>query len=117
MEDKDRLKETYDQLVAYLKDRFELFKIQLAERSAREFSALFAKVVVGLMLLASILFLSGGLAIYLGKLWGRLELGFAVVGGIYFLLFLILALLRRSLLQRPVMSSMIRRFFKEGDDE
>ncbi len=117
MEDKDRFKETYDHLVAYIKERFELLRLEFADRSARETSGLASKLVLISIFAVAVLFLSITLAIYLGKLWGRMELGFAVVGGAYIFLFLILALLRKPLLQKPILNSMIKRFFKGGDDE
>lgn len=117
MEDKDRLKETYDHLVAYLKERFELLRLEFAERSARETSAIVSKLILALFLALGLLFLSITLAFYLGSLWNSYGTGFAVVGGGYILIFLILALLRRSLIQKPIMNGIIKSFFKKGEDE
>lgn len=117
MEDKDRFKETYEQLIAYIKDRFDLMRLQIAERSVRELAAFLSKAILGLVLAASLVFLSIALSLYLGSLWGRYELGFAIVGAGYFFLFLLLALFRRPILQRPFMNKLIQRIFKEDDDE
>ncbi len=117
MEDKDRLKETYDHLLAYLKERFELLRLQFADRGAREVSTIVSKVLLLTVILLALFFLSTALAIYLGKLLGNMAYGFAVVGAGYLFLFLILALLRRPLIERPITNGVIKRFFKGSDDE
>ncbi|MFB6257820.1 MAG: phage holin family protein [Flavobacteriales bacterium] len=117
MEDKDRFKETYDHLLAYIKERFELLRLQLADRSARGISSVFSKLVLVILLLSGLLFLSVTLSIYLGHLWGAMEWGFAAVGSGYIFLFLFFALLRRPLLQRPLMNGVIKTILKKGDDE
>lgn len=117
MEDKDRFKETYDQLLAYLKERFELLRLDLAERAAREASSLASKLILAVLLFIGVLFLSITLALYLGEIWDSYGLGFGTVGGGFIFLFLIVALLRRSLIQRPLMNGIIRTIFKGGSDE
>jgi hypothetical protein len=117
MEDKDRLKETYDQLLAYIKERFELLRLDIAERSAREASGLASKLVLAVLLVIGIFFLSITLALYLGQMWGSYGHGFAAVGGGFIFLFLIVALLRRSLIQRPLMNGILKNIFKGGSDE
>lgn len=117
MEEKERFKETYEQLLSYIKDRFELLRLQLTERATRGLSALLSKVVVGLLFFTFVFFASIGVSLYLGKLWGSYELGFLMVGGAYLFLFLLIALFRRPLLQRPMMSAMIRDIFNKEEDE
>lgn len=117
MDDKERFKETYDHLVAYIKDKLELLRLEAADRAAKELSSLASKLILASIFAVAVLFLSLALAVYLGRLWGVIELGFAAVGGAYIFLLLILALMRRPLLQNPIMNGMIKRFFKKGNDE
>ncbi len=117
MEDKDRFKETYEHFLAYVKERSQLFRLELTDRISREVGALGSKLILAVLLLLGILFLSTTLALFLGELFGRLSLGFATVGGFYVLLFLILALLRGPLIQKPITNGIIKRIFKGDEDD
>jgi hypothetical protein len=72
----------------------ELIKLKAISKSADVVSAMAVKVILGSVLLLGFLFMSAGLALWIGYLTGESWIGFLSVGGFYLLCGLVLFLFR-----------------------
>ncbi len=63
----------------------ELIKLKAISKSADLLSTIAVKVVIGTVLLLGFLFMSAGLALWIGSATGEYWLGFLSVGGLYLL--------------------------------
>ncbi|MFN4314110.1 MAG: phage holin family protein [Chitinophagaceae bacterium] len=104
-------------LRAYADARLALMKLKAAEK----ISGLAGRFIAGLVLLVSLIlffsFVSVGLALLLGEWLGRPWLGFVLLGGLFLIIGLLIWWVRRPLIQRPVMNSMIQELFHDNDYE
>ena len=118
---RDQLLATAGETVAYAEDLFntkiELVKLDVAEKGARIGADVISGVIVAVLGIASLLFLSIGLAIWLGYLVESYALGFVIVGAFYLLLAVLLFALRKSLLATPILKSLISSLFKNKTNE
>lgn len=89
-----KLDSLFDHLTGYIDSKIELVKVEIREEAA----GLISRVIVGFLLFFLawffVMFLSIAGGFYFGTLLNDTYLGFLVVAGIYFLLFLLLFLLR-----------------------
>ena len=117
MEDqKFSLSGVIQKITEYLKNRKALVRLQIVERV----STMLAGVITdGLMLFLGffvLFFLSIALAFYLGDILESVALGFVLVGGIYAVLLLLIALLKQGI-ENNLINLSIRKFLKRWNDE
>jgi hypothetical protein len=80
----------------YLKVKFELFKLDMAEHLSNIMAQVIAYIIILIILTLVMLFLSIGLAQYLNEVFDSRAIGFMIVAGIYFFFLLIVFFLLRS---------------------
>ncbi len=100
----------------YITSQVNLFKLQVTEGLSEFFAKLFKIAIVILFSSITFLFISLGLAFYLGNLLESLYIGFFIVGGLYFLLLIGFYLLRKTLIDRHVIKLFIHLIFPEKPD-
>lgn len=101
----------------YISSRILLLKIEGTEKVSKTL-AVFLKRIVLLMFLSSfIFFLSVAIGLYIGDIYNSYIVGFSSVAGIHLLLLLILYLLRKPLLERPVKNEVVRTAFKNEQEK
>ncbi|MCX6301432.1 MAG: phage holin family protein [Bacteroidia bacterium] len=102
----------------YIEVKLDLFKLQSAENISRVVSNVVV-AVIALLLGSLVLFLlSFAAGYFMASLLHSNELGFLCVAGFYILLILIILIFRKSIIDRPVIKSVIKIFFpKTGSDE
>lgn len=115
MIDKDKWDALTDNLKAYVNTQIELLKLQLTDKISAAGSTIFSSVLLVLTGISCIFFLSCWAAFYLSAKIGDTYSGFAIVGGIYFLLTVILIVARNQLLINPIRNQMIKLLFKKED--
>lgn len=113
----DQFAELRENLQEYIQARVSYYALLAFEKSSRLLTVLLNAWVVSACILLALLFLSASAAIYLGRLWGALELGLLAVGGFYILLALFFFLFRNRLFGRCVIRSLARMFFGEPGKE
>jgi hypothetical protein len=94
----------------YLKNRQELLQHTVTEKTLVLSATAISSAVVAAMALFAMVFLGVALALWLGDLMNNRSAGFAIVGGIYVLMTLLILLLKKNLIEKPVMNTMLRQF-------
>jgi hypothetical protein len=102
----------------YLEIKLDLLKLNLAESLSRIITSVASVVIICFLLSLILLFASFAAGYFIASRLNSNELGFLCVAGFYFLLLLFFLLLRKNILERPVIKSIIKLLFpKTGDDE
>ena len=104
------------ELKEYAESSFNLIRLHIVEQLSRHISGIIVKAGVLYILLFGLIFLSMALAFFLGELFNSYGLGFLVVSGLYFLIALVFFLLRKTLIEKPVIKSFIKLFFPNFED-
>jgi len=85
-----------DAISRYIKVRLDLVKHEMADQLSGAIAGIFALVLVLFFLGLFCFFVSFGLAIFLNQVLDSLFLGFLIVSGIYFILFVVAVRLAKS---------------------
>jgi ABC-type uncharacterized transport system fused permease/ATPase subunit len=102
---------------SYIKTRQELSKLIAVQKSSAVAAGIFSSVVIFLLFFFVIVFASVALAYAIAEYTQKEYLGFLVVAIIYLLFGMIAFSKRKLLLEKPVINSMIKNFFKEEDHD
>lgn len=97
----------------YLEGHLSYAKLLGTEKLAQLTAWLLSRFVFVVILALTLIFLSTGLAYWLGSLLGATHLGFFLVGGGFVLVLLIALLAQKSLLTRPIMDSVVRLMYQD----
>jgi energy-converting hydrogenase Eha subunit A len=97
----------------YSKTTLKLLKLNAIDKSADVASSLVARLVVIMTVVFSVLIISIGVALWLGKLLGDAYCGFLAVGAFYGIVSIVLHLFGKKLLKYPVSNSIIKKLTKE----
>lgn len=92
----------------YVSTRIDLFKLKSINKASTVFSMTVTTLfLIGVCLLV-LLFLSFGLAFYLGSVTGAMHYGFFIIAGIYVVAGFFFYLFRKTLLKTPFSNWLIR---------
>ena len=91
------LKEYTDELSGYAEARIQLARLTLIEQSSKVGAGSGILLMLTALFLFVLMFFSIALGYYLGKHFHDLSQGFAIVGGIYLVLFLVIFSARNSI--------------------
>lgn len=97
----------------YGKTTLNLLKLNAIDKSADVASSLVSRLAVIMTVVLSVLIISIGTALWLGKLLGDAFYGFFIVGGFYALLAILLQVFRHQWLKYPVSNSIIKQMLKQ----
>lgn len=111
----ESFKEWKDNLSQYVNTRMDLFRLEMANNLAQLASGYITKLVLLYFLLLALFFMSLALGFYLGTVVDSTALGFFLTGCIYILLMLIFYMMRRQIVERPVIKAFIRLFFQKSN--
>ena len=113
MEDNANLLETLLERAAdYSKTSIELVKLKTLDKTADIVSSLVPLSIVILLIASFLLFLSLGIAEWLGDILGKEFYGFFTVGGFYFVLALISHFFLRKRIKRLIGDTLIKHVLK-----
>lgn len=96
----------------YAKTTIKLVKLNAVDKSAEIVSSLFSLLVVSMTVVLSIIIISIGVALWLGKLLGDAFYGFFIIGTFYLLVAILLRVFREQWLKYPVSNSIIKQMMK-----
>ena len=97
----------------YSNSTIELFKLNAIDKSADVVSSLVSRLAIFITVAMSLLIVSIGVALWVGKLLGDSFYGFFVIGGFYTILAILLHIFRHSLIKYPVSNSIIKQMLKQ----
>ena len=97
----------------YGKTTLKLLKLNAIDKSADVASSLVSKLAVIITVVFSVLIISIGAALWLGKLLGEAFYGFYIVGGFYAILAILLQVFRDQWIKYPVSNSIIKQMLKQ----
>lgn len=108
MEEKNKIDSLINHVKEYAEQSFNLLLLNLYEKTARMISGATAAIIFAVFGIIVLLFLSMGLAIWIGHALGETYLGFFVVAAFYLLVAAFLYIMRDKWIRLPVVNSVIR---------
>ncbi|MDP2238305.1 MAG: phage holin family protein [Bacteroidales bacterium] len=109
----EKIEELSEGLRGYLNTNIQLVKQETISVSSVILSDLISHVLIGLAGIFFLFFISLMAGFYLSELLESNLLGFAIVAGFYFLISLILFLIRKKWLSKPIRERIIRKAFEK----
>ncbi len=109
--------ESRQNIEGYIQDRLLLLKLQAAEKTARLAGVLFTGIVLALLGFFVLLFLSIMGGYFFANLTGSLYLGFGIIAFFYLLLFAIIVIFRKVLVEKWVADTIVKIFFEKEKEE
>lgn len=97
----------------YGKTTLNLLKLNAIDKSADVVSSLISRLAVIMTVIFSVLIISIGLSLWIGKLLGDDFYGFFIIGGFYAFLAMILFVFRHQCIKYPVSNSIIKQLLKQ----
>lgn len=92
-----RFEELIQHLVGFLETKSEILKLELKEELVRILAKLISHLIIILLVAFFFLFISVAVGNYLNVWWDSAYLGYLALGVLFFLLWMIMLLVRRSL--------------------
>lgn len=111
------MQEIIDKLKEYVDTRLRLAKLVAIEKSASVVAEVVAILIISVFLLLAFLFVSLALGFYISELLGNSYSGFFIVALFYFLVALVVFLIKGNILERSIVNTIIRKTFKEESKE
>jgi len=108
----EKTEELSEMLRNYLSTNIQLVKQETTAISSVILSDLISYLMIGMAGLIFVLFVSLMAGFYLSDLFDSNFLGFAIVAGFYFLISIILYLIRERWLMKPIREKIIRKAFE-----
>lgn len=109
----EKIEELTGGLKKYLDTNIQLVKHEMTAASSVIISYLFSSLLIGLAALFFLFFISLTTGFYLSALLDSTIYGFAIVAGFYFLIGLLLFLVRKSLLMKPIREKIIQNILEK----
>ncbi len=97
----------------YSKTTIDLYKLQAIDKSADVVSSIISKFAIYMCVALSILIISIGFALWIGKLIDNSYYGFFIIGGIYSIAAMLLQAFRHIWIKDPVNNSIIEQILKQ----
>src|SRR3954468_8185198 len=108
MEEKTQVELLLVHLRDFLKESFNLLVLNTYEKVSRIISGITSVLLIGTLLGFILLFISIGLALWIGRLMNESFVGFFIVGGIYLLMALIFYSNRSRWIQTSIIDVMLK---------
>ncbi len=108
---KEELNNGKDDVQDYLNARLDLLRLNMAENFSKVLSGFIIKSVILFVLFFALLFVSLAVANWLNATYDYQGIGFIFVAGFYLLFIIVFWMLRRVLIEKPIIQSMIEIFF------
>lgn len=103
-------------VVDYLQNRLALVQLTAYEKIARIAGVLFSGIVLLILLFFSLLFISLAGGFYFSQLFQSTFYGFSLIAVCYVMLFVLLLVFRKRLLEQFVINAVIRILFDQEDE-
>jgi uncharacterized membrane protein (UPF0182 family) len=111
--EKVKIEEVTDNLKEYINTRYEILLLKAGEKTANIASQLSVAILLLFSFILFIIFLSMGAGYYVSDLLHSTYAGFMIVAGFYLLLIIVVLLVRKGMIMKPMRNKIIRELFKE----
>lgn len=111
-DDTNLIESLIEKATDYGKTSYELAKLRLVDKTSGVISSLFSNAIVLIIISLFVLFLSLGLALWMGKVLGEIYFGFFVLAGFYGLAAILVYAFMRKWIKRTVGNSFINQVLK-----
>ncbi|MBS1741899.1 MAG: phage holin family protein [Bacteroidetes bacterium] len=101
----------------YISTRFDIIKLQAADKVSGLLANVMAVVIVGFVFSLGLIFCGMALARWIGAWLGQLWLGYFIVGMLYFLFGVIVWFARKKLIYNPILNALIKQLMKGNDEK
>lgn len=101
----------FERVKEYIQLRTRLAVLLTAEKVAEFYAGLASSLILLLCLLMAFLFGSLALAFYLSEVFNNTWCGFLCVTGLYLLIALIVQIIKKKLIEKPLMDSTVKKIF------
>lgn len=101
----------------YISTRLLLLKVEATEKISEALSVLFKRIILLMVAGSFFFFISIAIALWIGKTYSSNITGFLVIAAIYFLIFIILIIFRKQLLEKNIKNEIIRKVFQDSDNQ
>jgi len=113
---KEDLGKSREDFQEYLDARLDMLRLNLAHNFSKVLSGFIIKAVVIFVLSFALLFISFGVADWLNSQIDYAGTGYFVVAGFYIVIMFVFWFTRHSLIEKPIIQSMIEIFFPDDDN-
>jgi hypothetical protein len=104
-------------ITEYFDARLKLIKLETFEKIAKVTAVLFSSLVVALLGFFLLFFLSMSLGFYLGKVFESMALGFLAVTVLYLILFVLVLIMKKDLLEEFLIERIIGELTKKEEED
>jgi O-antigen/teichoic acid export membrane protein len=115
MPELNKLEEFGDSLKQYLLLNIKILKLEATNQISSISSSVISSLVVGISAFLFVFILSLGLCFYLSALIGDTYSGFAIIAACYLLLFIILFVARKKILEHPLRDKMVKKLLEDKE--
>ena len=109
--------ESRQQVEAYIKDRILLLKLETAHKTANLSALLFSGIILSLLSFFVLLFISMMGGYFFSSLTGNLYVGFGIVAAFYLFVLILVAIFRKTLIEKRIASLIVKVFFENQNLE
>lgn len=113
----ESIQQLYDQAEGIVKTQLSIYKLQAVAKTATVSASVASSLFLGVAGMMFLLFLSLGLAFWLGDLLSSIALGFTVVAGIYLLVGIVIYSLRKTTLKRIISDRVVNELLNDKENE
>lgn len=113
----DEIDDIRKDILEYIEVKLDLIRLHTAENLSRIFSNVANAAVIGYLLFLIIIFLSFAAGFFIGSRLNSNELGFLCIAGFYFILLVCFLILRKQLVEKPVIKAIVRLLFPKFEDD
>lgn len=104
-------------IIDYFEARIKLYKIAASEKIAKITAVIFSSLIIAMLGFFLLFFLSISGGFYFADLLHSNTLGFLIIFGIYLILFVIIILFRKKLLEKYIADKVVEKLFEEEKND
>ncbi|MFY7900016.1 MAG: phage holin family protein [Chitinophagaceae bacterium] len=106
--------ESKEQLEGYVKQRLQLFKMQLVEKMSQLIALLFTSLILALLGFFILLFFSIMAGYFFANIFESLYIGFAIVASFYVIITAILFRIKNTVIEPLIANVIVKKFFDKS---
>ena len=110
-------KEIKQLIIDYIEGRIQLYKISAFEKIAKITAVIFSSLIIAMLGFFLLFFLSISGGFYFADLLHSNTLGFLIIFGIYLILFVIIILFRKKLLEKYIVDKVVEKLCEEKKND